>query len=383
MRILADENIADVADLFGQFGEVVLCTGRDISPKHLVDIDVLLVRSVTRVNRQLLGANSSVRFVGSATIGTDHIDLGYVQSRQIEFAHAPGCNANAVAQYIIAVLCHSRPAWRGQTIGIVGCGNVGGQLLDYLQGLNVDCRVYDPFLNASQCALLTDFERVMAADIVCLHTPLSTTGPFPTLRMIDATALKQMKPDAILINAGRGEVIDNDELLAALNADQALQVVFDVWENEPVINLELLDKVRLGTPHVAGHSIEGKLRGTEMLLEAFCRWQNYAEPTLGRDTDTDTDTTRLAVSSHDSLEQIILKIYDPGRDYAEMFRQLSISTDDSVGGRINKETDDKAEKFDVLRRDYPQRREFSHYEITGITDKLLSQDLKTLGFKVA
>ena len=144
IKILADKNILDVSRLFAPYGQVSLCLGREINAERLVDIDVLLVRSTTLVDRHLL-AGSKVSFVGSATIGTDHIDLDYLSSRNIHFANAPGCNANAVVQYVIAVLCGNVPGWRDKTVGIIGCGQVGGRLLKCLEALEVKCKAYDPF----------------------------------------------------------------------------------------------------------------------------------------------------------------------------------------------------------------------------------------------
>ena len=365
MKILADDNITDVVRLFGPYGEVSLCSGREIDAARLADVDVLLVRSITRVDEQLL-AGSRVTFVGSATIGTDHIDGEYLRSRDIEFAYAPGCNANAVVQYVIAVLCSSVPEWRNKTVSIIGCGNVGGQLLRCLQALQVKCKVYDPFLDASQCSVLVDFPEAIDADIVCVHTPLTREGKYPTYHMINKTVLENLNSGAVLINAGRGAVIDNKALLNVLSNNSSLQVVLDVWENEPDINLALLDKVLLGTPHIAGHSFEGKLRGTEMLLEGFCRWKNKAQPVFNRHGDT----LALRLNEPVSLESAVLDVYNPVRDYEEMTRALS-ACDSELG-----------ECFDALRRNYSQRWEFSHFGVNGITDKKTGNDLESLGFKV-
>ncbi|PCH51237.1 MAG: erythronate-4-phosphate dehydrogenase [Cellvibrionales bacterium] len=365
MKILADENITDVVRLFGPYGDVSICSGREIDAARLADVDVLLVRSITRVDEQLL-ADSRVTFVGSATIGTDHIDGEYLRSHNIRFAYAPGCNANAVVQYVIAVLCSSVSAWRDKTVGIIGCGNVGSRLLRCLQGLGLKCKVYDPFLDASQCPVLVDFAEVMAADIICVHTPLTREGRFPTYHMFDQTVLKNLNSGTVLINAGRGAVVDNKALLNVLSSNPSLQVVLDVWEDEPDINLALLDKVLMGTPHIAGHSFEGKLRGTEMLLEGFCRWNNQAEPVFNRHGDTQS----LQLNEPVSLESAVLEVYNPVRDSEEMIRALNACTS-NVG-----------ECFDALRRNYSQRWEFSHFDLEGITDKEVETALKELGFQV-
>lgn len=360
-----------MAEAFGAFGEIYVCAGRDITRDQLTDIDVLLVRSVTQVNEHLL-SGSPVRFVGSATIGTDHIDLDYLHSRNIHFGHAPGCNADAVVQYVIAVLCGSVPGWRHKTVGIVGCGNVGSRLLRCLRGLQIKCKVYDPFLDQSQCDVLADFAEVMAADVICLHTPLTSSGAFPTYHMIDGQVLAGMRPNAWLLNAGRGAVIDNKALLDVLNTGSSLQVVLDVWEHEPTIDVALLNKVLLGTSHIAGYSVEGKARGTQMILKALCEWRSEPAPQLRGFGQKEL----IRLSEGDSLESTVLKIYNPAQDHRDMVTALN-------GRNI-----DVRQCFDALRRRYPPRREFTHFEIKclergGVAeDNDLLRDLETLGFGI-
>lgn len=373
INILADKNIAEVSQLFAPYGEVSLCQGREINAELLVDVNVLLVRSTTSVDRQLL-ADSKVSFVGSATIGTDHIDVDYLSSRNIHFANAPGCNADAVVQYVIAVLCRHGPGWRGKTVGIIGCGHVGGRLLKCLEALEVKCKVYDPFLNATQCSVLVDFPELITADIVCVHTPLTRTGRFPTYHMIDQAALESMKPGAMLINAGRGAVVDNKALLEVLHSGASLRVVLDVWEHEPHISLPLLEAVDLGTPHIAGHSFEGKLRGTQMLLQAFCRWRKEAEPVFTDDAKPLPISSQGLLGGHEergsTLENIVLAAYNPGDDFQTMRDALNNSATES------------GVCFDNLRRNYKQRWEFTHYEINDVSDTSTRRDLKVLGFLV-
>ena len=366
MKILADENIANVAELFGPYGEVSLAPGRAIKRAQLSDVDMLLLRSVTQVDRQLLN-DTPVRFVGSATIGTDHVDRAYLASQNIQFAHAPGCNARAVVEYVIAVLCGSVAQWRDKTVAIIGCGNVGGELLRCLEKLGVNCKVYDPFLDENQCRSLVEFEEAMAADIVCVHTPLTTGGEFPTHHMIDQTVLDAMQADAVLINAGRGGVIDNKALLQRLNDNNGLRVVLDVWEHEPHVDQALLDKLLLGTPHIAGYSVEGKLRGTQMLFEAFCQWCGEARAELFETAQT----VPLLLNAEDSLESVVSKIYQPSADSLAM--KAALAQQGAEAGAI----------FDALRRDYPLRREFGHFEIVGVEDAKLRRDLKALGFSFA
>ncbi len=373
IKILADKNIRDVSKLFAPYGEVSLCNGREINAERLVDIDVLLVRSTTSVDRQLL-TDSKVSFVGSATIGTDHIDVNYLSHHNIHFANAPGCNANAVVQYVVAVLCRQVSGWKNKTVGIIGCGQVGGQLLKCLEALGVTCKVYDPFLDTRQCSVLVDFPELMTADIVCVHTPLTQTGRFPTYHMIDQVALESMRPGAVLINVGRGAVVDNNALLEILRKKTSLRVILDVWENEPYISLPLLAEVELGTPHIAGHSVEGKLRGTQMLLEAFCRWRNEEEPVFAGDMEPLLISGQDLLDEHGeggcTLENIVLQAYNPGDDFQSMRNALNSTTVDS--GLC----------FDNLRRNYRQRWEFTHYGISEALDVSTQHDLRVLGFSI-
>lgn len=360
MKIVADENIARVEDFFSPWGNVVTLPGRAISTADIVDADVLLVRSVTRVNKALLGA-SKVKFVGTATIGVDHIDQDYLRRQNIALAAAPGCNAGAVVQYVFSVLANIAPAWREAEIGIIGCGNVGGRLDRQLHDLGVKTRCYDPLLPKQANPRLTDLESVLAADIICLHTPLSRTGSHPTWHLLDQTKLGKLQRGAVLINAGRGEVVDNRALSEAIDVLQ-LRVALDVWEGEPDISLPLLRKVALATPHIAGYSLDGKLAGTRMIHRAFCSWAGLTD---NREIE---DETTVEVIEGDTLNKAILQAYDVATDDAEMRRKLA-AAEDKVSAA-----------FDQLRKHYPQRREFSHFQVLGAGSEKLRQDLVQLGF---
>ena len=268
LKIVADENIAYAQHFFADIGELILLSGRAISHSDVQDADILLVRSVTLVNRELL-EGSSVRFVGSCTIGTDHIDTQWLSENSIHFSYAPGCNAQAVVEYVLAALRALDVDLPASKVGIVGCGNVGGRLLRYLQRIDVDVVGYDPLLMNSDLPLV-DFETILTCDVICLHTPLTKSGAHSTYHMFDTSVINSLKPGTVLLNAGRGAVIDNAALLQRIENSADLNVVLDVWENEPAINGDLLAHVAIGTPHIAGYSAEGKLRGTEMVYEALC-----------------------------------------------------------------------------------------------------------------
>lgn len=357
-----------VEELFGHLGTIAYLPGRQISAADIVDADMLLVRSVTKVDRALL-EGSSVAFVGSATIGTDHVDQAYLAEQGIRFAHAPGCNANAVVQYDLSVLSNLQPDWQQCTVGIVGCGNVGGRVYQTIKSLGVNCLVYDPFLSVEQIPDLVDFQSVLAADVICVHTPLTTDGPFPTEHLFNAEVLAGLRENTLLINAGRGAVIDNTALLALLKRGSKLRVALDVWEPEPDINPELLERVLLATPHIAGYSREGKVRGTEMLAEDFYQWSGKAAALESYSIES-AKSAAEAVQGED-LGQIIIAAYNVADDDRRMREAIShVFASDRP--------DTIAEAFDRLRKDYPQRHEFTHFsaEVPGF----ISDQARLLGF---
>ena len=361
-RIIADQNMPHVEAYFGHLGEVKLMAGREIDSQAIQGAEILLVRSVTQVNQSLL-EGSSVRFVGSATAGTDHVDLDYLKKNNIQFAYAPGCNAEAVVQYALSVFSRLKPQWLESKVGIVGCGNVGGRLYQKLVALGVDCRVYDPFLSPSQIPDLVSFEQILDCDIISLHTPFTTEGQFPTHHMFDNQVLQKIKPKTLLINAGRGAVIDNNALINRIKQSDGLQVALDVWESEPQINTELLDLVSLATPHIAGYSDEGKVRGTSMLYEALCAFY-LNDASIQQPSSSINDTTVSLNGAEKSLNQLLLECYNIDADDRRMRETLKQG--------------DIGQGFDQLRKTYPQRREYSHFTVPANTS--LSRQLKILGY---
>ena len=370
MKIIADQNMPLVELLFAQYGDVKLLPGRAITSADLGDSEVLLIRSVTRVDRQLL-EGTMVRFVGSATIGTDHIDLDYLAEAGIQFAHAPGCNAEAVVQYDLSVMAELMPQWRSRRVGIVGCGNVGGRLYRRLCDLGVSCAVYDPLLEAGTIADLGDLTAVLACDIICLHTPLTTAGDYPSRHLFDAEVLASLKPDVLLINAGRGAVIDNQALLEAFKGGFKAQVALDVWETEPAVDRNLVDYIAIATPHIAGYSLEGKTRGTEMVHQVFRRWAG-----LG-DCQPDSHTS-LEPSLHSSQSGSVLQVDHINQ--AILHSYSVIEDDQRMRTALANTAIPVAQSFDYLRRNYPVRREFGYYAIDPNTP--CAGDCSRLGFNI-
>jgi len=380
MQILADENIPLLKTVFGSLGEIRTVSGRHLNRAEIGTAEILLVRSVTQVNQALL-AGSQVRFVGTATIGVDHIDQVYLQQQGIGFASAPGCNATAAAEYVISTLLilAEQQSFKlvDKIIGIIGCGQVGSRVLTKLRALGAECVVYDPPLQSQSDydRGFVDWNAVLKADIITLHVPLTQTGPYPTWQMFNAEAFAQLRSNTILINAARGNVLDEAALLNHLAThQQPLQLILDVWANEPAINLALLAHTTLATPHIAGYSLEGKWRGTEMLYQAVCQY--FQQPMTWQLADAlpEPPVTRLCFSDNitaaAAIQMAVLACYDPRRD------DLALSS--------IVQAKDKPLFFDRLRKNYPVRREFSSLTVQiSAHQALLAQQLKGLGFQVS
>lgn len=370
MRIFADENMPLVKNFFSRFGQVTLFNGRTLQPHQLQDADVLLVRSVTQVNAQLLAENKRLRFVGTATIGTDHIDQTLLAQRNIAFSSAPGCNAQSVVEYVLSSLWYLAEkyqwCWQDKTVGIVGIGNIGSRLAQALSALNIKLLLCDPLRADEPGFNHTDFNAVcQQADIISFHTPLVSNGPSPTRHMLNSQTLQLLKPECALINASRGAVIDNQALLQSINAGHRRPLVLDVWENEPDILTALLPYTDIATAHIAGHSIEGKARGTEMLYQQWCKLLN--EPAVQSLTSLliPGAVKKVEISPDFGLpdvQNLTRVLYDVRRDDALLRFYL------------------QRHGFDWLRKSYPPRREYSSIQISG---SVVPDWLIQLGFSPA
>lgn len=375
MRLLVDENIPGAATAFRHFGELRVMPGREITRAALNDIDALLVRSVTRVDRQLL-AGTPVRFVASATAGIDHVDVQALAELGVHFAHAPGSNADSVVDYVLAVLALAFPppvGLRGRSVGIVGCGQVGGRLLRRLRALGVRCLVHDPLLGSAAPAEEAPLDEVLAADIVSLHVPLTRSGPHATWHMIGARRLHALREHALLINASRGAVVDNAALRDVLLERPLLRAVLDVWEGEPLPDRALLARVLVGTPHIAGYAWDGKLRGARQVFDALAAFVGQGAEQAAAQALMPPPAGVLRVEDCRSWQQAALACYDPRADDA---RLRAVALEPEQAGR--------ASGFDRLRRDYPQRREFSawHIDPAVASEPARHRELLAAGFMV-
>ena len=379
MKIVADENIPLLMECFSGIGKVVPVSGRNITAKELVDADALLIRSITRVNESLI-SNSPVKFVGTATAGFDHVDHECLHNRGVYFTNAPGCNAVSVVEYVMAALdiLAERDNFdlRERTVGIVGKGQVGGRLYQLLNNLGVTVYANDPLCEVDPDVQFLALDELLArCDVICLHTPLTTTGDYPTHHLIGAEELERMQSGTILVNAGRGGVVDNQALKTCLQNNKDLSVVLDVWEFEPDADPELIERVDIATPHIAGYSLDGKIRGTEIIYHAFCQFFGLpARVHLGGVTPIPA-LKKIGFSEGAERKQAcataIRAVYDIRRD-DHLMRTL-------VGH--NAET--RKQWFDQFRKNYSERREFSTLTVlAGKNDQALLDDFQILGFNV-
>lgn len=375
LTIVADSNIASLDEFFNtatlgqatnQTVNIVKVAGRDINAQLLTDLqpDMLLIRSVTSVGEALLADNESVQFVGSATIGTDHVDQDYLAARNITFANAAGCSKHSVAQYVLTAILTLRPQyWQPSTVlstkpltlGIIGLGNIGSTLAQYAKDLGWQVLGYDPLLPTSDTNNASFTQVLSQSDVISLHVPLtdkkstdkkdanknSNDSDYPTRYLINAETLAMMPAHTMLINSARGPVINANDLEADIERTER-QVVLDVFEHEPEIAESLLSKLAILTPHIAGYTVEGKLRGTQIIYDVLCE--------------------KLAVTPIQSIQALLppntflwselkahpdrlAKFYDIMQDDAALRRQV-------IDGQV------KGADFDQLRRDYHLRREW-------------------------
>lgn len=278
LKIVADADLYRISEIFADLGELQLVPGREITSAHTQDADALLVRSITEVNQELL-KGSSIKFVGSATSGIDHIDLELLNTRGIHFKDAKGCNANAVVDYCFVVLGKLQlikaERLRSLKIGILGYGAIGSLFAQKLNALGATVLINDPPLeqiqnvNGTNLPEFSSFEEIANCDVISVHTPLTNSGDFPTRDLIDEDFLQRLPENTLLINSCRGGVVNENAVLDVLEKRNDILYVFDVWTNEPNVSTELVSKVHLATPHIAGYSMESKLAAVSSLRDGF------------------------------------------------------------------------------------------------------------------
>lgn len=375
MKIIADENISFAREAFSGLGELKLVSGRSVSSRILKEADVLIVRSVTKVNEKLLN-KTNVKFVGTATTGTDHIDTEYLSEKGIYFAAASGCNSDAVAEYVTSALIRfsvlNNFSLKEKVLGVIGVGNIGSRVARIGRALGMKVILNDPPLyRQTGDEIYRPLNELFDADVITFHVPLNYQGTDRTFHLFDRNELLRLKEGTVLINTSRGEVVNNTSLLQLLDKKK-FNVILDVWENEPAINQKLLEEVFIGTPHIAGYSVEGKVNGTLMVYRALCDFIGI-KPTW-KPALPEVEENFIIPGEYTSVEkvldEIISRVYDIKKDDLDLRKILSENNTGVV------------EHFDKLRKNYPYRREFSNYEIYTGSNIQLEEILGSLRFKI-
>ncbi len=352
MRIVADDKILYIKGVLEEYATVVYKSGSSINSEDVKDADALLVRTRTNCDKKLLG-NSKVKFVATATIGKDHLDTQWLEENGIEWTNAPGCNSGSVMQYIASVFAHlilSGTNPEKTTVGIIGVGMVGKKIEKLAKALGFKVLLNDPPRERTEKSdKFTDIETVISkSDILTFHTPLITDGEEKTYHLLNLENVKNLKKGAVVINSSRGEVTCSNALLYGLEKGIISKLVLDVWENEPQLNLELLDKVWFGTPHIAGYSADGKANGSSMVIQALSRkfnlplndWEPKNIPLPKNITISKLDKNEPAIVS---VAKAILETYDIDND--------------------SKALKKNPDKFEEQRGNYPVRREFHIWKL--------------------
>ena len=397
MKILLEDTIPFGREYLAELGDINTYAWQSLTPDDLSDADILAVRSTTKVNASLLGATKQLKFVTTATSGTNHLDKLWLDSHGISWKSAGGCNAVAVAEYVLSVLFRADQLGKidvnSCTVGIVGAGHVGSALAQRLQALNIAYKLCDPPLQAQgDTRAFVDLDEIIQCDVITLHVPFISAGKYATAHLINDNVLSQLTSHQLLINACRGEVIDEDALLKRLTRPNAPSVVLDVFANEPTISPDLLPLCWLVTPHIAGHSVEGKVRGTQIIYQQICQFLNK-QPSKTLDdflSPVAPITVSLSVPEakqlckHDAAT-LILSIYDVSIDdkalreaIADEIKSLDNPSKAQIVAAIG-------QSFATMRKAYRIRRECSAYSLIlpDATSLEIKRQLQTLGFSIS
>ncbi len=372
MKIVADIDIPFLKGVLEPFAKMEYYPGREITKEMVKDADALIVRTRTKCNAALL-ERSPVKFIATATIGFDHIDTEYCVSRGIVWANAPGCNSGSVMQYVAAALVYLSEKYRfdfkDKTIGIIGVGNVGSKVAQVARLLGMNVLLNDPPRERKEgAAKFVSLDEIrQQADIITFHVPLIREGENKTFHLFDEDFLEKIKPETIIINTSRGEVVDTKVIKKGLLDKTIKSAIVDVWENEPDIDKELLKLVDIGTPHIAGYSADGKAGGTAMSVQAVSRFFK-----LGLD-DWFPDDIPVLPDMH-------LNIDGKGLSAQEILNRAIKATYNIL--RDDKVLRDNVASFEKYRINYPVRREFNNYKITLTNNEEAGKLLKQLGFQV-
>ncbi len=373
MKIVADDKIPYLRGVLEPFADVDYIPGEKISKETVQHADAILTRTRTRCNEKLLDG-SRVQFIGTATIGFDHIDTKYCEDHGIVWKNAPGCNAGSVCQYVASALAYLAGkndfSLQNRVLGVVGVGHVGNKVVQIAEMLGMQVYLCDPprVRQEGACGFISLEGILRECDIITFHVPLNPDGEYKTRHMIDEDLIRRMKPGIFIINTSRGEIADGQAVKTALERKRLSGAVLDVWENEPFIDEDLLSKCDIGTPHIAGYSADGKAKGTTMIIRELSRFFN-----LGLE---DWEPLELEMPANNLIRVDCLH-RDEDFILSEIFRATySIKEDDR---RLRESPED----FEKQRGNYPVRREFKAYSLELVNGwEKLKRNCRKLGFKV-
>lgn len=367
MKIVADCRIPFLRGLLEPFADVVYLPGREISKKNIQDADAILVRTRTLCSRELL-EGTSIRFIGTATIGYDHIDTNFCRSNNIHWVNAPGCNAWAVAQYVTSsILCFAKKYGfdpSDKTIGIIGVGQVGQKVERCSRLLNINVLLNDPprARNEGEKNFET-LERLSSeCDILTLHPNLSKDGPDKTHHLLDDVFFAKLKKPIFLINTARGSIVETNALKSAIKKGKVIDCALDCWENEPNIDQELMNFSTITTPHIAGYSSDGKANASRMILEQLNAFFDLRMPRL---------TPQLPVP-----EEPVLKI---NKNNAHKVASALLYAYNPLNDSVHLK--DNPEKFEELREQYSLRREYKAFRVLN-ANEADAEILRAFGFQI-
>jgi len=366
MKIVADNKIPFLKGLLEPFAEVVYLPGREIRKEDIIDADAILIRTRTHCTKDLL-EGTSVRFIGTATIGFDHIDTLFCKENNIHWVNAPGCNARAVAQYVTsAILCFSRKYGfhpSDKTIGIIGVGQVGQKVERCARLLGMKVLLNDPPRVLEEGEKNFDsLDRILSeCDILTFHPVLEKEGPFKTYHLADASFFEKLKKPVFLINTARGSIIDSKALEKVIKNKQVIDCALDCWENEPDINQNLLESSLITTPHIAGYSSDGKANATRMILEQLNTFFDLNLPKFSPSLPTPEEPIlKIHKNSPHKLASALLYAYDPVKE-SEYLKK-------------------NPDKFEEYRGNYQLRREYKAFRILNLNDSD-AEILRAFGFQ--
>lgn len=374
MKIVADDKIPFLRGVFEPFSEVIYLPGKQIDREVLKDADALLIRTRTKCTENLL-EGTSVKFIGTATIGFDHIDLKYCNRKHIAWTNAPGCNSSSVQQYIAAALLkissENHFSLSDKKLGIIGVGNVGSKVEKFARTIGMNVLLNDPPRSRTEGKEnFSDLRTVLAeSDIITLHVPLNVVGEDITYHLFDSDQFKKIKKGAWILNTSRGEVIETNEFKKTLSSGKLAGAVIDVWENEPDIDTELMSLSLFSTPHIAGYSTDGKANGTAMIVNSLSRFFNLPPHDWYPDNVPDPVSPLISIDCNGKPEEEIL--------YEALKHTYDINSDST---RFRNSPPD----FEKLRGDYPLRREFPSYtvDLRGGSEKIRTM-LEEIGFNIS